>query len=138
MNYYYLCLKVVHILMMAAWLGAALSVTIIWSLRREKTAQVNYQISLSIISRLEGITAIILVFVGALMLLQQPVWLSYGWLHMKILLWLIALSLSHISRSRLKKILQGSQDKERNFLLIRKTMLLCLILAVIMVYFKPI
>ncbi|MFC1549767.1 CopD family protein [Candidatus Neomarinimicrobiota bacterium] len=137
MNYYYLSLKVVHILMMATWLGAALSVTIIWSMKNEKTEHISHQLSLQIITRLENITAIVILVVGILMLVQQPVWLANGWLHVKVLLWITALTLSHISRSRLKKLLNGEQKPGKRFLIVRKAMLLCLILAVIMVYFRP-
>ncbi len=137
MNYYYLCLKVVHLLMMATWLGAALAVTIIWSTKEEKTALISHKLSLHIISRLESITAMVMIIAGILMLVQQSVWLGYGWLHVKILLFLIAFSLSHMSRAILKKLLNGDQRLGKRFLIVRKAMLLCLILAVIMVYFRP-
>ena len=137
MNYYYLSLKVVHILMMATWLGASLSVTIIWSMKNEKTEYISNQLSLQIITRLENIAAVVMIVVGILMLVQQPVWLGNGWLHVKILLWTTALTLSHISRTTLKKLLNGEQNPGKRFLIVRKAMLLCLILAVIMVYFRP-
>jgi len=137
MSNYYLILKTIHILMMATWFGAALSVSLIWARRKKGDLNTVREYLLGIISRLEGIAILVLPITGVLMLVRDTDLIQAGWLHVKTVFWVIALVLSYVSRNKLKKIQTGQEAQERSFELVRSGMFLSLIVAVVLVQFKP-
>ncbi len=134
---YYMVLKVLHVLTMSAWFGSALSVSVLWGLKQNDTETFVQKFSLQLVAKLEGAASGLLVLIGILMLISEPGWIEFGWLHTKLILWLLAIVLSHVSRRVLKNLLAGRSDLNRRFGILRRLILLCLITAVVLAYFKP-
>lgn len=135
--FWYQLFKVLHILMMSAWFGAAVAVSVIWRLRQRTDQNVSHTLGLAIIRQVESITSLVGLVAGIVLLIIQPHWLQQGWLHTKILIWLIALGLSYMSAGKLKKIMQGQTEQEKSFMVLRNVMWILLIIAVILVEYKP-
>jgi uncharacterized membrane protein len=131
-------MKSLHVFLMATWFGTALSVSFLWHRRQSDGSTTPDTQILALIRRLEGTGSLLLPLTGAFILIPHPEFLAAGWLYIKIGLWGTALALSHLSRSCLKKIMAGAYDQQRVFELLRSGMLLCLIIAVVMVHFKPV
>jgi uncharacterized membrane protein len=123
--------------MMSAWFGSALSVSILWSLRQKDTEVLVQKFSLQLITKLEVTTSSLLVLVGILMLISEPKWMQFGWLHTKTVLWFLATALSHISRRTLRNLLAGKSELSRRYVVLRWFLLLCLVIAVVLAFFKP-
>gem|GEM_PF-5530915 len=137
MSNYYLILRTIHVLMMATWFGAALSVSLIWARRKNGEPDTVREYLSGIIGRLEGIAAIILPLTGVLMLLRNTVLLQAGWLRVNIVLGVVAITLSRVSLSKLKKIQAGQEARERSFELVRSGMFFSLIVIIVLAQFKP-
>ncbi len=123
--------------MMATWFGAALSVSLIWARRKNGEPDTVREYLSGIIGRLEGIAAIILPLTGVLMLLRNTVLLQAGWLRVNIVLGVVAITLSRVSLSKLKKIQAGQEARERSFELVRSGMFFSLIVIIVLAQFKP-
>ncbi len=132
--FWYSAIKVIHILSIAAWFGAG--VVIVRTLKNESDEAVQ-QLAQFTISRIQNIASILVVLAGIGMLIIQPDWLKQGWIHTKILLWVIALGLAHMSGSKLKKKLDGADVSVGPIVQFQSIGLICMMLAMILVEFKP-
>ena len=88
-------MKLLHVVGMSAWFGTALAVSIIWS----KQDKLDLKLILDLISKVEMPASFFIPLTGVLMTIDQTFWLSMGWIQLKIMLGLIAVAFSHISRS---------------------------------------
>ncbi|MDP6339107.1 MAG: hypothetical protein QF842_02125 [Candidatus Marinimicrobia bacterium] len=129
---YYITLRFLHFMGMAAWFGTALTVSIIWSKKQidEK------ELILNLITKVEIPASFFIPLTGVLMMIDQTHWFQVGWLQIKILIGLAAVVFSHISRA---KLIHGDMDDEyvsRKFSLYRNLCLLNLFLVIIIVGYK--
>ena len=107
---YYTSLRMLHLMGMAAWFGTALTVSIIWSKKQIE----DKELILDLISKVEMPASFFMPLTGVLMMIDQPHWLSVGWLHLKILIGLAAVAFSHMSRAKLiHRDMNDSQIKEK-------------------------
>jgi putative membrane protein len=134
MTFLYPAIKVIHILSIASWFGAGLAILY---LVKAESAESQERTALTLIRNIQGMGAIVAVLAGLGMAMLWPDWLKDGWLHTKILLWIIALGLVHISGAKLKKRLNGEAIAPtviRRFQIIG---LVCMTISMILVEFKP-
>ncbi|RMF08312.1 MAG: hypothetical protein D6762_05950 [Candidatus Neomarinimicrobiota bacterium] len=123
-------IKVVHLLAFAVWFGSGF--VLIRSLSDEAA---HSRTGATTIPRIQGWAALVLVAAGVGMLLVYPSLLQGGWLHTKILLWLIALGLTHMSRAKLNR--SDSADSLTTVRWMQAGALLCMVLAALLVETKP-
>ncbi|NOZ74035.1 MAG: hypothetical protein GXO90_01465 [FCB group bacterium] len=134
MTFLYPAVKVIHILAIAGWFGTGIAILVFM---RSEAAENQNRTVLTLIRNVQGVAAIIVVLAGIGMLILLPAWLQQGWVHTKILLWIIALGLTQISGARLKKILSGETAFTPVVANLQITALVLMALAMILVEFKP-
>ena len=94
---YYTTIRLLHLIGMAAWFGTALTVSIIWS----KKEVGDTKLILDLISKVEMPASFFIPLTGVLMMIDQIHWLQVGWIHFKIVVGLLAVGFTHVSRSKL-------------------------------------
>ena len=94
---YYLSLRLLHLIGLAAWFGTALTVSIIWS---RKNTQ-DKSLILDLITKVEMPASFFIPLTGVLMMIDQMHWLQVGWMQSKVLIGLLAVIFTHLSRAKL-------------------------------------
>lgn len=130
---YYTTIQVLHLAGMAAWFGSALAVALIWTMAGRTHAPDTQKILLEIITRIEIPASFFMPLTGFLLMVDQPGWLTVGWLHVKILIGFAAIGFSHISRRKLIKIMDGNTSQEKVFGRLRSGVLVAIGIIIIIV-----
>ena len=94
---YYTSLRLLHLIGMAAWFGTALTVSIIWSRKNTK----DKSLILDLITKVEMPASFFIPLTGVLMMIDQMHWLQVGWMQSKVLIGLLAVIFTHLSRAKL-------------------------------------
>lgn len=94
---YYTSLRLLHLIGLAAWFGTALTVSIIWS---RKNTQ-DKSLILDLITKVEMPASFFIPLTGVLMMIDQMHWLQVGWMQSKVLIGLLAVIFTHLSRAKL-------------------------------------
>lgn len=127
-------LKLIHVLLAATWFGTVVASAYIWTLTKQGN-KAGKDLILKLISRVENIASIGIMITAVLMLIDSPDLLKQGWVHTKLLAWLVAVGLMHASKAILKK--ETGDLTRSKFDLFRSGLLLSLIIAITLAVFKP-
>ena len=129
---YYQILKLLHFIGMSAWFGTALSVSIIWS----KKEVGDTKLILDLISKIEMPASFFIPLTGVLMTIDQTYWLSFGWIQLKIIIGLLAVSFSHVSRAMLIHKKMEDKKNQQKFSFYRNMCLFTLLVIILIVEYK--
>lgn len=132
---------VLHFLLAVLWILGALAADAVLfsSIGDVPRLQAGIARARSISDRTELFASFFLPLVGVLMLVERQFWLRAGVIHLKILLWLVAIGLFHASRTVLRKI-AGQQAENPSapsfgrYALLRAGMWFALLAAVWRIY----
>lgn len=126
---YYSTVRLLHLIGMAAWFGTALTVSIIWS----KKEVGDTKLILDLISKIEMPASFFIPLTGVLMMIDQIHWLQVGWIHFKIVVGLLAVGFTHVSRSKhIHSDMKNNYVKQK-FSLYRNLCLFSLVIVIIIV-----
>ena len=126
---YYSTVRLLHLIGMAAWFGTALTVSIIWS----KKEVGDTKLILDLISKIEMPASFFIPLTGVLMMIDQIHWLQVGWIHFKIVVGLLAVGFTHVSRSKLIHSDMKNNYVKQKFSLYRNLCLFSLAIVIIIV-----
>ena len=126
---YYTTVRLLHLIGMAAWFGTALTVSIIWS----KKEVGDTKLILDLISKIEMPASFFIPLTGVLMMIDQIHWLQVGWIHFKIVVGLLAVGFTHVSRSKLIHSDMKNNYVKQKFSLYRNLCLFSLVIVIIIV-----
>ena len=129
---YYSILKLLHVIGMSAWFGTALTISIIWS-KQDKT---DLKLILDLISKVEMPASFFIPLTGVLMTIDQTYWFSFGWIQLKIIIGLIAVSFSHVSRAMLIHKKMEDKKNQQKFSFYRNMCLFTLLVIILIVEYK--
>ena len=129
---YYLTVKLLHIIGMSAWFGVALVVSIIWS----KKDGIDLNLILDLITKVEMPASFFIPLTGVLMTIDQTYWLNIGWIQLKIVIGLLAVVFSHLSRAMLIHQDMKQDKNKQKFSFYRNICLLTLFIIIIIVGYK--
>ena len=129
---YYSTVKLLHIIGMSAWFGTAIVVSIIWS----KKDGLDLNIILDLITKVEMPASFFIPLTGVLMMIDQTYWLNIGWIQLKIVIGLLAVVFSHISRAMLIHQDMKQDKNKQKFSFYRNICLLMLFIIIIIVGYK--
>ena len=129
---YYSTVKLLHIIGMSAWFGTALVVSIIWS----KKDKIDLKLILDLITKVEMPASFFIPLTGVLMTIDQTYWLNIGWIQLKIVIGLLAVVFSHLSRAMLIHQDMKQDKKKQKFSFYRNICLLMLFIIIIIVGYK--
>ena len=132
MGYYYTLIKILHIIGMASWFGVALSISIILSKKDTK----NYRLILDLMTKVEMPASFFMPLTGVLMMIENTNFLTMSWLHIKIMISLLAIVFTHLSRAHLIHSDLQNPDYLNKFLFYRNLSLLSLLIVIIFVGYK--
>jgi len=117
---------------MSAWFGTALVVSIIWS----KKDKIDLKLILDIITKVEMPASFFIPLTGVLMTIDQTYWLNIGWIQLKIVIGLLAVVFSHLSRAMLIHQDMKQDKNKQKFSFYRNICLLTLFIIIIIVGYK--
>ena len=126
---YYSTVKLLHVIGMSAWFGTALTISIIWS-KQDKT---DLKLILDLISKVEMPASFFIPLTGVLMTIDQTYWLRFGWIQLKIIIGLIAVSFSHVSRAMLIHKKMEDKKNQQKFSFYRNMCLFTLLVIILIV-----
>ena len=129
---YYSIVKLLHIIGMSAWFGTALVVSIIWS----KKDKIDLKLILDLITKVEMPASFFIPLTGVLMTIDQTYWLNIGWIQLKIVIGLLAVVFSHLSRAMLIHQDMKQDKNKQKFSFYRNICLLTLFIIIIIVGYK--
>jgi len=129
---YYSTVKLLHIIGMSAWFGTALVVSIIWS----KKDGIDLNLILDLITKVEMPASFFIPLTGVLMTIDQTYWLNIGWIQLKIVIGLLAVVFSHLSRAMLIHQDMKQDKNKQKFSFYRNICLLMLFIIIIIVGYK--
>jgi len=129
---YYSTVKLLHIIGMSAWFGTALVVSIIWS----KKDGLDLNLILDLITKVEMPASFFIPLTGVLMTIDQTYWLNIGWIQLKIVIGLLAVVFSHLSRATLIHQDMKQDKNKQKFSFYRNICLLTLFIIIIIVGYK--
>lgn len=132
MGYYYTLIKILHIIGMASWFGVALSISIILSKKDTK----DYRLILDLMTKVEMPASFFMPLTGVLMMIENTNFLTMSWLHIKIMISLLAIVFTHLSRAHLIHSDLQNPDYLNKFLFYRNLSLLSLLIVIIFVGYK--
>ena len=132
MGYYYTLIKILHIIGMASWFGVALSISIILSKKDTK----NYRLILDLMTKVEMPASFFMPLTGVLMMIENTNFLTMSWLHIKIMISLLAIVFTHLSRAHLIHSDLQNPDYLNKFLFYRNLSLFSLLIVIIFVGYK--
>jgi len=136
MEMYFSGLKLIHVISMATWFGTVVAVGFLWTLAKQGN-EGGKTIAFALIKRIENIASIGVIITAILMLIHNPALFQQGWIHIKILLWIIAEGLLHASKALLGRHIESDDKENTAFDYLRSALLLVLIIAITMAIFKP-
>ena len=132
MGYYYTLIKILHIIGMASWFGVALSISIILSKKDTK----DYRLILDLMTKVEMPASFFMPLTGDLMMIENTNFLTMSWLHIKIMISLLAIVFTHLSRAHLIHSDLQNPDYLNKFLFYRNLSLFSLLIVIIFVGYK--
>ena len=89
----------------------------------------DLKLILDLISKVEMPASFFIPLTGVLMTIDQTFWLSMGWIQLKIMLGLIAVAFSHISRATLIHKKMDNKNDQQKFSFYRNICLLTLLIV---------
>tara|TARA_A100000164_G_scaffold209478_1_gene185682 strand:- start:15 stop:413 length:399 start_codon:yes stop_codon:yes gene_type:complete len=132
MGYYYTLIKILHIIGMASWFGVALSISIILSKKDTK----DHRLILDLMTKVEMPASFFMPLTGVLMMIENTNFLTMSWLHIKIMISLLAIVFTHLSRAHLIHSDLQNPDYLNKFLFYRNLSLFSLLIVIIFVGYK--
>ena len=132
MDLYYLLLKIAHLIGMASWFGVALAISIILS-KKDKN---DHELILDLSTKVEMPASFFMPLTGVLMMIENTDLLTMSWLHSKILISLIAVLFTHLSRSHLIHSDLNNTNIYNKFMFYRNMSLFTVLSIIIFVGYK--
>ena len=132
MDLYYLLLKITHLIGMASWFGVALAISIILS-KKDKN---DYELILDLSTKVEMPASFFMPLTGVLMMIENTDLITMSWLHLKILISLLAVLFTHLSRSYLIHSDLNNTNIYNKFMFYRNMSLFTVLSIIIFVGYK--
>ena len=132
MDLYYLLLKIAHLIGMASWFGVALAISIILS-KKDKN---DHELILDLSTKVEMPASFFMPLTGVLMMIENTDLITMSWLHLKILISLIAVLFTHLSRSYLIHSDLNNTNIYNKFMFYRNMSLFTVLSIIIFVGYK--
>ena len=132
MDLYYLLLKIAHLIGMASWFGVALAISIILS-KKDKN---DYELILDLSTKVEMPASFFMPLTGVLMMIENTDLITLSWLHLKILISLLAVLFTHLSRSHLIHSDLNNTNIYNKFMFYRNMSLFTVLSIIIFVGYK--
>jgi len=132
MDLYYLLLKITHLIGMASWFGVALAISIILS-KKDKN---DYELILDLSTKVEMPASFFMPLTGVLMMIENTDLITMSWLHLKILISLLAVLFTHLSRSYLIHSDLNNTNIYNKFIFYRNMSLFTILSIIIFVGYK--
>lgn len=132
MDLYYLLLKIAHLIGMASWFGVALAISIILS-KKDKN---DHELILDLSTKVEMPASFFMPLTGVLMMIENTDLITMSWLHLKILISLIAVLFTHLSRSHLIHSDLNNTNIYNKFMFYRNMSLFTVLSIIIFVGYK--
>jgi len=129
---YYVIIKILHFIGMASWFGVALAISIILS----KNDSMDHKLILDLSTKVEMPASFFIPLTGVLMMIEQTHFLQDGWMHLKIIIGLIAIAFTHLSRAQLIHSDLKNPNIRQKFIFYRNIALLSLTIVLIIVGYK--
>jgi len=129
---YYIIIKILHFIGMASWFGVALAISIILS----KNDSMDHKVILDLSTKVEMPASFFIPLTGVLMMIEQTHFLQDGWMHLKIIIGLIAIAFTHLSRAQLIHSDLKNPNILQKFIFYRNIALLSLTIVLIIVGYK--
>ena len=125
-------MEIFHIIGMASWFGVALSISIILSKKDTK----DYRLILDLMTKVEMPASFFMPLTGVLMMIENTNFLTMSWLHIKIMISLLAIVFTHLSRAHLIHSDLQNPHYLNKFLFYRNLSLFSLLIVIIFVGYK--
>ena len=132
MDLYYLLLKIAHLIGMASWFGVALAISIILS-KKDKN---DHELILDLSTKVEMPASFFMPLTGVLMMIENTDLITMSWLHLKILISLLAVLFTHLSRSHLIHSDLNNTNIYNKFIFYRNMSLFTVLSIIIFVGYK--
>ena len=132
MDLYYLLLKIAHLIGMASWFGVALAISIILS-KKDKN---DYELILDLSTKVEIPASFFMPLTGVLMMIENTDLITMRWLHLKILIYLLAVLFTHLSRLHLIHSDLNNANIYNKFMFYRNISLVTVLSIIIFVGYK--
>ena len=129
---YYVIIKILHFIGMASWFGVALAISIILS----KNDSMDHKLILDLSTKVEMPASFFIPLTGVLMMIEQTHFLEDGWMHLKIIIGLLAIAFTHLSRAQLIHSDLKNPNILQKFIFYRNIALLSLTIVLIIVGYK--
>ncbi len=129
---YYIIIKILHFIGMASWFGVALAISIILS----KNDSMDHKLILDLSTKVEMPASFFIPLTGVLMMIEQTHFLQDGWMHLKIIIGLLAIAFTHLSRAQLIHSDLKNPNILQKFIFYRNIALLSLTIVLIIVGYK--
>jgi len=129
---YYIIIKILHFIGMASWFGVALAISIILS----KNDSMDHKVILDLSTKVEMPASFFIPLTGVLMMIEQTHFLQDGWMHLKIIIGLLAIAFTHLSRAQLIHSDLKNPNILQKFIFYRNIALLSLTIVLIIVGYK--
>ena len=129
---YYIIIKILHFIGMASWFGVALAISIILS----KNDSIDHKLILDLSTKVEMPASFFIPLTGVLMMIEQTHFLQDGWMHLKIIIGLLAIAFTHLSRAQLIHSDLKNPNILQKFIFYRNIALLSLTIVLIIVGYK--
>ena len=129
---YYIIIKILHFIGMASWFGVALAISIILS----KNDSIDHKLILELSTKVEMPASFFIPLTGVLMMIEQTHFLQNGWMHLKIIIGLLAIAFTHLSRAQLIHSDLKNPNNLQKFIFYRNIALLSLTIVLIIVGYK--
>ncbi len=129
---YYIIIKILHFIGMASWFGVALAISIIIS----KNDSMDHKLILDLSTKVEMPASFFIPLTGVLMMIEQTHFLQDGWMHLKIIIGLLAIAFTHLSRAQLIHSDLKNPNILQKFIFYRNIALLSLTIVLIIVGYK--
>ena len=132
MESYYIIIKILHFIGMASWFGVALAISIILS----KNDSIEHKLILDLSTKVEMPASFFIPLTGVLMMIEQTHFLQNGWMYLKIIIGLLAIAFTHLSRAQLIHSDLKNPNNLQKFIFYRNIALLSLTIVLIIVGYK--
>ena len=132
MESYYIIIKILHFIGMASWFGVALAISIILS----KNDSIEHKLIHDLSTKVEMPASFFIPLTGVLMMIEQTHFLQNGWMHLKIIIGLLAIAFTHLSRAQLIHSDLKNPNNLQKFIFYRNIALLSLTIVLIIVGYK--
>jgi len=132
----FLTLKSIHIFMIASWFGLVVILDVIWRKAEYLQDDSIQALTLWMVKRLEFFIGLLVLTTGLILIGYDSSFLTFGWLHVKLTIWVIVFGLGHVVRSKLEKVSKKGATG-RAYIYFNWFILAGLIGAIVMVELKP-